>query len=90
LKLNLEGNRFSDEQTTVVYHIFQINKALIDKNAPEKFCIIIIQVFERIHTERFYIKTKRPSLKVQKGENYFALFSKMGGSKNKFPLPTVI
>ena len=34
--------------------------------------------FERSHTEKYFIKTKCPSLNIQKNENFFALFSKMG------------
>ena len=30
------------------------------------------------HTEKYFIKTKCPSLNIQKNENFFALFSKMG------------
>ena len=37
--------------------------------------------FERIHTEAYFIKTKRPSLNVKNDENFFELYSKMGSFK---------
>ena len=45
--------------------------------------------FERLYffdTEAFFIKTQRPSLNIQKDENHFALYSKMG-FKNKIRKP---
>ena len=44
-------------------------------------------LFERIHTERYYIKTNRPSLNVKKDENFFALFLKWADLKINFHRP---
>ena len=66
------------QKDRLVYEHLQSHFKILTKNMNN--------YFERIDTEAFFIKTQRPSLNIQKDENHFALYSKMG-FKNKIRKP---
>ena len=66
----------------MIYNVYTVYDILYSSVITKNFS----NYLERIHTEAYYIKRKRPSLNVRLDENFFELFSKMG-SKKKIKKP---